>query len=90
VREARHGARAVLTAFAFLEIVVSNGARAEMPLRDVLAYNRDQERTKGRIFPLFESFIGQAPRYVVDGLLIFDFIKKDLDVGSREAGHLCH
>src|SRR5260221_4312080 len=69
-----------------LEILVSNWARAEIPLRYFFAANWHQNCAKSRIFPLFERLIRQAPGDEVYGFLAFYFIENGLDIGSRKAG----
>lgn len=80
--------RAVQAALAaltiILEVVVSNGARAELPLGDFFTLDRDQHCTESRVFTFFECFIGQATSHKVYRLFIFDFLKEDRNFGSND------
>jgi hypothetical protein len=67
-----------------LEIFVADRARAENPLRDFFTGDRHEHCAKGRIFPLFNGLVAQAPPDIVNGFLVFHFLKKDFGVISRK------
>lgn len=80
------GAEAALAAILPLEVFVSHGARAEIPLRDFFAGDRHQHCAEGRVFPLLDRLIGQAPCNIINGFLIPYFIKERFYIIGRKLG----